>query len=149
MGLFDELDIASAADNPWVVPDNTYACVVSDLVVKENSKGNMGMIFTFKIREGDHAGFEITEYKRLPSSRDKEPMSEAEKNKAMSYIKMRLDSLGIPESRMNSVEKADLVGIECYVRTQVKDDFVNVKSVTLTSSATSSSPGIVTANPFG
>jgi hypothetical protein len=104
MGLFDELDIAGAADNPWLIPDNTYPCVVSDLVVKADKNGNMGMIFSYKVREGDHAGFELSEYKRLPSSKDATPLSEAEKNKAMSYIKMRLDSLGIPESRMNSVE---------------------------------------------
>lgn len=130
MGLFDELDIAGAADNPWSIPDNTYACVVSDLEIKENSKGNMGMTFKYKVIQGEHKDFEITEYKRLPSSKDKDQMSEANKNKAMSYIKLRLASLDIPESRMNSVEKGDLIGKECFVSTKVNGDYVNVRNVT-------------------
>ena len=149
MGLFDELDIASAADNPWAIPDNTYPCVVSDLTVKENKSGNMGMTFKYKVTEGDHAGFEITEYKRLPSSKDSDQMSQADKSKAMAYIKQRLASLGIPEDRMNSVEAADLIGIECYVSTKMNDDFVNVRTVTLSRPADASGAGVVSANPFG
>lgn len=146
MGLFDELDIASASDNPWVIPDNTYPAVVSDLEVKANKDGNYAMYFKYNVTEGEHKGFEVSEYKRLPSSKDATPLSEAEKNKAMSYIKQRLASLGIPEARMNSVTKEDLVGIECYISTQVKNDFVNVRTVTLAAPA-GASAGIST-DPF-
>ena len=118
MGLFDELDVASAADNPWVIPDNTYPAIVSDIEVKANKAGNMAMIFHYKVTEGEHADFEVTEYKRMPSKKDADPMGTAEAAKATSYIKQRLASLGIPESRMNSVDKDDLVGIECYVSTR-------------------------------
>ena len=134
MGLFDELDIAGAADNPWTIPDNTYPFRVTDLEVKKNGKGDMAMYFHFTITEGEHKDFEITEYKRLPSSQDANQLSEAEKSKAMSYIKLRLASLGIPEARMNGVTREDLVGIEGYVSTKVKDGFVNVRDINLTAS---------------
>ena len=132
MSLFDELDIAGAADNPWVIPANTYACVVSNFEAKATKAGDMGAWFYYTVTEGEHKGFEISEFKRLPSSKDANPLSEAEKSKATSYIKQRLASLGVPESRMNSVTKEDLVGIECYVSTKIKDDFVNVRFVSLT-----------------
>lgn len=148
MGLFDELDIASAADNPWTIPDNTYPCVVSDLEVKDDKNGNKGMIFKYKVREGEHAGFELSEYKRLPSSSDKTPLDDAEKAKAMSYIKLRLASLGIPEARMNSVEKSDLVGLDCYVSTQIKGEFINVRQVTTENPGGVSATTGVKANPF-
>ncbi len=147
MGLFDELDIAGAADSPWAIPDNTYPAVVTDLIVKENSAGNMGMTFKYKIREGEHEGTDVSEYKRLPSSVDKEPLSEGEKNKAMAYIKLRLNSLGIPEARMNSIEKEDVIGIECYISTKMTGDFINVRQVTLTSDVDTSG-GVTTGNPF-
>lgn len=141
MGLFDELDIAGAADNPWVIPDNTYPAVVTDLEVKPDKNENMAMIFHYKITDGEHTGFEITEYKRLPSSRDKTPRTEAEKAKDMSYIKQRLASLDIPESRMNDVTKEDIVGIECYVSTRVRNDFVGVRSVTTKAPESAASSG--------
>ena len=54
-GLFDELDVAGAEDNPWSIPDSTYPGVVSDLDVKKNAKGNMGMTFKYKVTEGEYA----------------------------------------------------------------------------------------------
>lgn len=146
MGLFDELDVASAADNPWVIPDNTYPAIVSKVEVKANKSGNMAMYFYFTVTEGEHSGFEISEYKRMPSKKDVDQLSVAEASKATSYIKQRLASLGIPESRMNSVDVDDLVGIECYVSTKEKDGFVNVRTVNLAAPA-SASVGAV-ADPF-
>lgn len=147
MGLFDELDVASAADNPWAIPDNTYPAVVSKIEVKPNKAGDMAMYFYYKITEGDHADFEVSEYKRMPSQRDTTPLSTAEAAKSTSYIKQRLASLGIPESRMNSVDQDDLVGIECYISTQVKNDFVNVRSVRTTAPEGASTSSV--ADPFG
>jgi hypothetical protein len=147
MGLFDELDVASAADNPWAIPDNTYECVVSDLEVKQNKKGNMGMILKYKVISGEYEGSEISEYKRIPHPKDAEILEGKKKSDALSYIKMRLASLGIPESRMNDVTKDDLVGIECYVSTKDNDGFTNVRNITLQKPADAEVSGPA-ANPF-
>lgn len=134
--LFGDLDIASASDNPYGVPDDTYKCVVADLKIALNSKGNRGMTLTFKVTEGDYKGQEITDYKRLPSSVDKEPLTGKKREDALSYIKLRLRDLGIPDSQMNSLKREDLVGTECYVSTITKSSngstFVNVRNVSLT-----------------
>lgn len=131
MGLFDELDVAGAADDPWSIPDNVYPGVVSDLKVKANDKGNWGMYFKFKITSGEYAKREISEYKRLPHPQDATPLDPAKKANALSYIKARLASLGIPEERMNGVSKEDLIGIECFISTKMNGNFVNVRDITL------------------
>lgn len=138
MALFEELDIAGAADDPYAIPDNTYAAVVTNLTVKDDKNGNKGMIFEYTLRGNGTAqdGFKVTEYKRVPSSTDAQPLDEGEKDKALAYIKQRLASLGVPEARMNSVDKDDLIGIECYVTTRTNqsngNSYVNIRNVSLT-----------------
>jgi hypothetical protein len=153
--LFGELDIASASDDPYGVPDDTYKCVVSDLKIAVNSKGNRGMTLTFKVTEGDFVGAEITDYKRLPSDKDKEPLVGKKKEDALSYVKLRLRDLGIPDSRMNSLTREDVIGTECYVSTQRKtvndSTFTNVRNISLESPGESN--GVVVSgqeavNPF-
>lgn len=147
MSLFEELDVAGADDNPWAIPDSTYACVVSDLDVKSNN-GKMGMTFKYKVMDGQYSGREVTEYKRVPHSSDEVQMSPEDKAKAVSYIKQRLASLGIPEERMNGVSKDDLIGIECYVATKMNGDFINVRTVTLSAPAGATVGGPAKDNPF-
>lgn len=149
MGLFEELDIAGADDNPWLIPDNTYQAVVSDLRVAKDRNENMGMTFVYKITDGDYSDREVTEYKRMPHSTDKDQLQGAEKEKAKSYIKMRLASLGIPEERMNDVEKDDLIGIDCYITVKNNKGYTNINNVTLTSDVQSySSASAGGADPF-
>jgi hypothetical protein len=149
MGLFDELDIAGASDNPFAIPDDTYEAVVSDLVVKTNEeKGTTGMTVKYKITAGEETGREITEYRRMPKATDKTPLSDAEAAKARSYIKRTLARLGIPEDRMNSATRDDLVGIQCYVSTTMNGDFINVRDVTLSRPADLGSSTSADANPF-
>lgn len=147
MGLFDELDIAGADDNPWLVPDNTYPAVVSNLEVKKDRNDNMAMTFFYKIKEGDYADREISEYKRMPHSSDKDKLEGAEKERAKSYIKMRLASLGIPEERMNEVEKDDLIGIDCYITVKNNKGYANINNVTLESDVAFAESG-ERVNPF-
>lgn len=148
MGLFDELDVAGASDNPFAIPDDVYECVVSDVVTKKNQKGNMGMTVTYTISDGQYKGRKITEYRRYPHKEDTDVLSEADAANARSYIKRTLARLGIPEDRMNTVGKADLVGIQCYVSTQQNGDFTNVRDVNLTAPANVSSGASADVNPF-
>lgn len=148
MGLFDELDVAGAADNPFAIPDDTYECVVSDVVTKKNQKGNMGMTVTYTISDGQYKGRKITEYRRYPHKDDADVLNEADAANARSYIKRTLARLGIPEDRMNSVDKSDLIGIQCYVSTQQNGDFTNVRDVNLTAPASGTNGSAPASNPF-
>ena len=147
MGLFDELDVAGAADNPFAIPDDAYECVVSDVVAKKNAKGNMGMTVQYTITDGEYKGRKITEYRRMPHKDDTDVLDDAKAAEARSYIKRTLSKLGIPEDRMNSAGKDDLVGIQCYVSTQQNGDFTNVRDVNLQRPANTGSAAPET-NPF-
>lgn len=154
MSIFGDLDIQGAADNPFTVPDNTYPFVVSDFEVKRNEKsGNTMMLITYKIREGEHEGFEIVDRTRVPAPGDKDILTGKKLEDAKSYIKMRLAALGVPEAKMNTVTKEDIVGIECYATTQQNGDFQNLKAgsvrLTLDDSAGAVSSSTTGADPFG
>lgn len=150
MSLFGDLDIAGAADNPNAIPDNTYACVVSKVEVKTNNDDNYGMYFTYTITDGQYKGKTISEYKRLPHPQDHTPLSAEKKEQALAYIKQRLASLNIPESRMNSVDASDLVGIDCYISTKQNGDYTNVRRITMEAPAEGVDGGTPApaANPF-
>lgn len=139
MGLFDELDVASAADNPFGgVPEGVYECTVTNAVVKESDDKfyregvkKVGLMLTYKVTDGDEAGEEITEYKAIPRPEDKDNPTSDER-RAMSFLKQRMLSLGIPENRVNSVEPDDLIGLDCYVTVKKgKNDYMNVTEVKL------------------
>lgn len=133
MGLFGDLDVESAADDPFEVPPNVYNAVITEVKVgltKDQSK--MGMTIIYKIISDDeHAGKQIREWKHIPQPADPKNLS-ADDKRSMSFLKSRLLDLGVPESKINSVEPDDLVGKEVTVSVKKGDkDFINVTKVTL------------------
>lgn len=131
MGLFGDLDVKSAEDNPWFVPSNTYKADVFSVEVKDGKNGK-GLSIVYKISEGDHKGKTVSEWKNIPS---KEEADTEEGKKAASYLKMRLASLGVPEARMNDVEPADLTGTAVIVTVKVNGEYSNVNKVELAEGA--------------
>ena len=130
MGLFGELDVASAEDNPWAVPANTYEATVYEVKVKEDKNNHTGLAINYKISSGEHEGKLVSEWKAIPIPDDpKNPT--AEDKRAASYLKMRLASLGVPESRMNTVDPNDLQGTEVVIKVTVNGEFTNVGRVEL------------------
>ena len=128
MGLFGDLDVASAEDNPWFVPPNTYECDLYKVELKTPEGKDPGLLFTYKISSGEHEGKQVTEYKRVPKSQ----LTKEDKD-AASYLKMRLASLGIPEARMNTVEPEDLQGLAVIVTVTQNGEYTNVRKVELAS----------------
>ena len=131
MGLFGDLDVSSAEDNPWMVPANTYEADLYEVEVKPNKLGTKtNLVLTYKIASGDHMGKTVTEYKQVPNPADPNNPTPEEK-KAASYIKQRLSTLGVPESRMNTVEVNDLVGTPVTIKVTVDGEYTNVARVEL------------------
>lgn len=129
MGLFGDLDVASAEDNPWLVPSNTYEADVFKVELKEKDD-KKGLVFTYKISSGEHEGKQVSEYKNIPTPVDPKNPTPEEKT-AASYLKMRLASLGVPESRMNTVEPNDLQGLPVVITVKVNGEYTNVTRVEL------------------
>jgi hypothetical protein len=117
MGIFGDLDIASAADNPNEIPPNTYYCSIFRVTTAPTRDGaKLGMTITYKILDGDYKDKQFTEWKEIPQPVDpRNPTKDEER--AMSFIKTRLISFGIPADQMNNLKPDDLLGIEVDVST--------------------------------
>lgn len=126
-GFFNELDIASAADDPFRLEPGIYETVITEVkvVTIENGerKGRQSLVVTFSATEGDHKGKSVDRYLTIP---DKKFESEEKFNKNLSWLKSFLKRLEIPESRMNSVGPDDLLGLEVVVTLKQKGDYVNI-----------------------
>lgn len=144
MGLFGDLDVESAADDPFKVEPGVYEATVTDVAVgptKDGSKTGMTIIFTISPTDEDNAGKTVREWKQIPMPADPKKLS-ADDKRAMSFLKSRLLDLGIPETRVNDVLPEDLIGKEVTITVkQGKNDFMNVSRVTLLQDTSSLSPG--------
>jgi hypothetical protein len=147
MGIFGDLDVASASDNPWAVPANTYEATVYTAEVKRDKNEVLGLELIYKISSGDHEGKTVREWKVIPEPNDPKHLT-PEENKAASYLKMRLRSFGIPESRMNSLNINDVLGLDVVIKVVVNGEYTNVQRVDLAGDApaVNDSPNFV---PFG
>lgn len=141
MGLFGDLDVASAADNPWVVKDGTYGAIVEKVTVEENKdKTKTNLVLIYKITDdGEMLGRTVREYKEIPKPADPNNLTE-EESKQASYLKMRLSSLGVPESEMNNIQVDDLIGTDVVITVVNKNDFTNVKRLALAHEVSSDNP---------
>ncbi len=145
MGIFGDLDVASASDNPWLVPANTYECTVYTAEVKRDKNEVLGLELIYKISSGEHEGKTVREWKQIPEPADPKNLTPDEK-KATSYLKMRLLSFGVPESRMNSMNINDILGLDVIVKVTLNGDYTNVSRVDLAGDAPAEAPVF---QPFG
>lgn len=138
--LFGELDVASAEDDPFAIPDNTYDCFLTDVKVgptKDKSKTGMTLVFT--ISEGEHANKKIQEWKRIPTPADPKNLDDEDK-RSLSFLKARLLDLGVPAERVNTVSPDDLIGKRVYVSVKNNNGYTNVKKVVLADDSASDDP---------
>lgn len=146
MGLFGDLDIAAAADDPFAVEDGTYITVVTSCKTQTSQKdGKKGLTFDFTIEEEDDNpekmwGRKISEWLTIPETDENGEFKDPDKGPIfMSFIKRRLKALGVPEDEMNSVEPDDLIGIREITTVKTKNDFQNIVKMVLCSDEESSS----------
>jgi hypothetical protein len=118
MGLFGDLDIASANDDPFSVPDDKYKVVVISAEVAKSNAGNIGLKIGYSITEGAYAGnSSLQTWNEIPnklSDSEYGMLLDEEKGKyeqKKSFLKKTMLDLGIPESRINSVDPGDLIGL--------------------------------------
>lgn len=131
MGLFDGIDIESAADDPFAVDDGTYEAFVTEIKVgltRDESK--TGMTTTFRISEGENEGKLVSRWLLVPTIEDpKNPT--ADEARALSFLKSHLMSLGVPAEKVNEVDADDLVGTEVYITVRSANGYTNVRKIQL------------------
>jgi Protein of unknown function (DUF669) len=128
--LFGDLDVASAEDNPFKIPDNSYAAFVSDVKVGPTKDGSkQGMTIHYEISQGDHMGKSVREWKHIVQPANPKQLTSDEARSA-SFLKQRLTSLGIPADRMNKVTPEDIIGSRVVIRVQEDaNGYAQVKNV--------------------
>lgn len=126
MSLFGELDLEDAPDDPNAIPDDTYKAFLVDVKQGPTQKDpqKIGTTFKFKISEGKYDGREVTEWKSSMKDDDEQTKG---------YLKARLLSLGIPEDRLSTVEKDDLVGKEVRITVKNRNGYTNIQRCVLES----------------
>ena len=127
MGIFGDLDVQAAADDPFAVDDGTYNATISACEVKPTKdESKTGLILTYQITdEGNMAGRKVSEWKQIPKPGD------ANADNAASWLKQRLLSIGIPADRINSFEPEDALGIDVVITVKNNNGYANVNKVTL------------------
>jgi hypothetical protein len=149
MGLFDGIDVASANDDPYSVPVDSYVCTITQAEAKATKAGDkVGLNLTYTISEGAYKGSPISDWKEIPPKPETDDSDvQAEYMRKRSFLKQRMLSFGVPESRINAIEASDLIGIDLVVTlVKSKSGKTVIKNIQPANGATgvSTTPG----NPF-
>ena len=142
MSLFGDLDVAGAID-PFEIPDGTYKAVTGEVkreTSKDGSKVGLTLKYTIDDEDSPYNGRKASEWKTIPKGQESE-----DDRKALGYLKQRLNSLGVPEDKMNSVEPEELNDIPVVITIKNNNGYVNVNRVALREEDASFADG---ANPF-
>ena len=117
-GLFGDYN-ADTIDSAYGVPDGERDLIISDANIVTSSKGNTGLEVTFTDEETKET---LVRWTNLPNTGD--PTRDSNNAK---WLKRFYESLEIPESQMNTVEKEDLIGIQvtATVFTEEKGQYTN------------------------
>lgn len=124
LGFLADLGLDEVESDPNHLPDATYLGYLTKVKVqpyKDKAKGK-AIILTYKVSDGEHKDKTVDEWKSANSF--DEPRKKA-------WLKQRLLSLGVPESRMNAVNPDDLVGTAVLFTVKKNGDYINVTSVKL------------------
>ena len=130
MGLFQDVDLSNAADDPFGVPDGAYDVVVTEVKVGPTRNGDkVGMTTTFKIESDDeHNNKTVQRWLLVPQVQDVNNPT-ADEARALSFLKSHLISLGVPAEEVNTVEVEDIVGREFTVKIVNRDGYTNVRNI--------------------
>lgn len=125
MNLFASMGLDEIEADPNHIADGTYPAFVfeSQILTAKNGKnaGKPQWVVNYKIAEGNFKGRQISEWFNLDPNNEQ----------AKPWIKRRILSLGVPESKVSEFQPADVVGTAVTVKVQTNGGYQNVKQVDL------------------
>lgn len=111
---------------PDRLPETEYAGFVFDLKVvnyKDTAKGK-AIVMTYKVADGKFKG-ETQDHWQSANAHDGMQQKK--------FLKQMFTNIGVPESKINSVTKEDVVGTPVFFTIKHNGNFVNVTNVKLRS----------------
>lgn len=147
-GFLNDLGLSTAPKDPNFLPEGTYPAFISKLSIKgtrTKDREGKALIITYKIAEIDkeNQGKHKTEFKPLPlvkldskgkpvKNPDGSLAYESEESKKnASYLKLRLMSLGVPESELDSMSQENLLGTPVWIDIKQVGEYYNIVGVKL------------------
>lgn len=126
--IFGDLDLASAADDPFAVEDGTYDAVVVESVVKSEKKNpnRKGLALKYQIEGGPMNGRKVSDWRNIP-------LDKADENydTDRSFMKGRLTAFGVPEDRFATFQPQDAMGARITITVKNREvDGTNYTNVT-------------------
>jgi len=137
--IFADLDLESAADDPFAVKAGTYRATITEVSRKDGDedadtveKRWDAIIFTYVIdddgdEDNEAVGMPVQEWFRVPPKED----TSAKAKQKRSFLKKRMLGLGVPAEAMNTTRPTDLVDTEVVLKLKRTGDYTNVASATL------------------
>lgn len=123
--LFASMGLDDVEADPNHIADGMYNAHVYEsqiLTAKSGKKaGRPQWVLNYKILEGTYKGRVQSEWFDLGPNNDQ----------AKPWIKRRILSLGVPESKVSEFQPADVIGTPVTVKIQTKDGWQNVVNVDL------------------
>lgn len=128
-GIFGDLDLESASDNPFGLPNDKYEFLLTGCEYGPTNKTKdlpntdpekrFGITWTFTVtNDCTYKGQTFKDWIEVPQTLTKDQIAELtqdqrtwrERNRAL--LKRRLVGLGVPLDRMSKVQPSDLIGTE-------------------------------------
>ena len=117
MSIFGNLDTSNIPDDPFMIPANTYWCVVTESTMVEKDDGNVQFTIKWGIDDpsSDYHGKPLTEFYTIYPGTSWENLT-GKQREAYTWLKRRLRrGFGLSEGEINTVSPSDLVGKGAFV----------------------------------
>lgn len=129
LGIFGDLDLSNASDDPFFKDDGTYRCNITQASMKESKNGNKGFTFDYTIDQEDESGKggqKIQEWKNVPQVwqvkgyATKEDMEnggpvidkiKADAARDLAFLKLRFKEFGFTDEEMNTLTPSDFLNM--------------------------------------
>lgn len=135
-GFLNDLGLEDVNADPNYIADGKYRAFVYNSEVRTKKDDSKSWVLSYKIADGQkHSGQQQQEWFDL------NPQG-ANAELKRSFLKRRVLSLGVPESKIGSVQPNDLIGLEVSITIKHKDGYQNIGNVELVEGSSATTPDV-------
>lgn len=122
MGMFDDLDVAAAAEIDYTIPNDTYPAVTSAKYGPTKSGGKYGILLTITISDGKYKGRSVSRWYRRPHKDDTDVREPEQVAKDVSRLKEMMLGVGISAEEINAADADTISNREVLVYVGSRED---------------------------
>jgi hypothetical protein len=136
-GFLNDLDLDNVEADPNYIGDGQWPAFIFDSKVITKKDQTKSWIITYKVAPDSkqYAGVTQDEWFALTVEKDGSLIAQPDQTKK-SWLKKRVLSVGVPESRVKEVTPAEIIGTPVFITIRHKGNFQNVVDVVLRDEST-------------